>query len=874
MLSPFPALPQNIEEFYEPGCDIDSLENLLENAEKEYRVQLLVKISQQYYLNQEYSEALTWAKEAEQQAIQTGYSRGLQYAYDLLGYIELRKDNPATVLKNWQNALDLINWNSIRAEDDRLFFQFALYQWKYNRDISHAKEYLNLLSSRLDKILDCQTLTNRYYNLVMCFNQAGAYREEWVASQKMYHHITNCEHSPEDYRGSFIIPFSHQGKFLNTHGDYSGALERYLQCLEDIPKLALALPHENDLRARIFNSISRNYLDWGRYNEALVYQRKALASHNDFKVQGTNYGDRIDLSNYLEGTGYAHLMLENFDSALYYFHLSRNIRIEINDELGIAMSDDGIGETYLILGNYFAALEYLDSALARKQEYFRWFKDFSKDKSTPSLRHQTVIESLSLTKMLLGRLYRDWEKYDLALQYLNDALGDVLITGDLYGQALSRKELGITYVLMKENEKARTFFLEALENIDTMGNPGERGRVLYELGQVALKEGNEGEFLVFSNESDSLFELSGLGKDRALVMKELGRYWVKKGEWGKALEMLTFAFNLAEEKGLKRITMECSESLADIYEYQNKLGLAWFYIKRYNQLRSELFDLEALKKINQVDAIYHLGQKEEELQSIALEKELQDLRMEQNRYLMASLGALLIVLVLFFILIIRNSRIKSQQQAMLLERRLLRSQMNPHFIFNALTNIQEAVFKNDPFKASKYLSHFSGLIRLTLESTREEYVPLQMEIDLIRNYLELQKLRHGHKFEYHIMVGDSIDPDNLRIPPMLAQPFIENAIEHGLKHKAGPGRIDILFTAQNGTLHFMVQDDGIGREQAARLAAGNDKLHRSMSSQITLERLQLLNRKSRQKDPLRITDLYDAHGQPAGTRVEFEIPVT
>jgi LytS/YehU family sensor histidine kinase len=166
------------------------------------------------------------------------------------------------------------------------------------------------------------------------------------------------------------------------------------------------------------------------------------------------------------------------------------------------------------------------------------------------------------------------------------------------------------------------------------------------------------------------------------------------------------------------------------------------------------------------------------------------------------------------------------------------------------------------------------MIRNILESTREEYVMLQTEIELIHDYLELQKLRHDNKFDFLIEVDDAIDPEVIQVPPMLTQPFIENAVEHGIRQKKGQGRIEIRFFMTGSTLHFMVQDDGIGREAAGRTGSNKGKLHRAMSSQITLERLQILNRKQRPEVLIHITDLFDDEGNPAGTRVEFEMPIT
>jgi sensor histidine kinase YesM len=154
----------------------------------------------------------------------------------------------------------------------------------------------------------------------------------------------------------------------------------------------------------------------------------------------------------------------------------------------------------------------------------------------------------------------------------------------------------------------------------------------------------------------------------------------------------------------------------------------------------------------------------------------------------------------------------------------------------------------------------------------EEYVPLEKEISTIENYLELQKVRYGGKFDFKITVDENIDEEILLIPPMLAQPFIENAIEHGIRHKETPGHIDIRFRLKDGLIRVEVEDDGVGREKAHEIESKQTSSHRSMATSITRDRLNTLNKKLKKKIRLEIIDLKDASGQGYGTRVEFEIP--
>jgi sensor histidine kinase YesM len=199
--------------------------------------------------------------------------------------------------------------------------------------------------------------------------------------------------------------------------------------------------------------------------------------------------------------------------------------------------------------------------------------------------------------------------------------------------------------------------------------------------------------------------------------------------------------------------------------------------------------------------------------------------------------------------------------------------MNPHFIFNSLASIQNLVVRQDSKKASIYLSKFSELVRFILDSTTEEYILFEKEVNTIENYLELQKIRFPDKFNYVIEVDEKLDVENILIPPMLTQPFIENAIEHGFSHKKDKGHLHIEFKPTGDFILFELTDDGVGREAAADILKKRNKDHQSLSTSITSERIDVLNRRSKEKFKFDIIDLKDDNGEANGTRVIFTIPI-
>jgi hypothetical protein len=264
---------------------------------------------------------------------------------------------------------------------------------------------------------------------------------------------------------------------------------------------------------------------------------------------------------------------------------------------------------------------------------------------------------------------------------------------------------------------------------------------------------------------------------------------------------------------------------------------------------------------------------DQKIRALAQENELKQLQLSRSRFISAGIAAIVVIISLFLLLFFQRKRLKAEQKSISMEQRLLRAQMNPHFLFNSLASIQNYIINEDTDQASIYLSRFSQLVRNILDNSVEEYVPLEKEIETVRYYLDLQKVRYAGKFDYSIDIDTDIDTEIVMIPPMLAQPFIENAIEHGIRHKAGSGHIDIRFQLEGGMIRFEVEDDGVGREKALEIEAKQGKKHRSMATSITTDRLAAINKKLKKKIRMEIIDLTDDHGEARGTKVRFGIPV-
>jgi ligand-binding sensor domain-containing protein len=227
---------------------------------------------------------------------------------------------------------------------------------------------------------------------------------------------------------------------------------------------------------------------------------------------------------------------------------------------------------------------------------------------------------------------------------------------------------------------------------------------------------------------------------------------------------------------------------------------------------------------------------------------------------------------------IRNIRKKEKRKTELnkkianIELQALRAQMNPHFIFNTMASIQHYISNNDTDAALKYLSKFAKLMRSIIGNSKQQMIPIAEELHALNLYLELEIMRFTDKFEYSIIVDENIDANYDRIPSMLIQPYVENAIIHGLLPKEGHGKISIHLQKQTDSILCTIEDNGIGRERSNEFKKNRVQQHKSMGMSITQERLDILNSSLNQNLNAQIIDLFE-NGKPAGTRVQIMIPL-
>ncbi|WP_420151659.1 histidine kinase [Spirosoma sp.] len=242
------------------------------------------------------------------------------------------------------------------------------------------------------------------------------------------------------------------------------------------------------------------------------------------------------------------------------------------------------------------------------------------------------------------------------------------------------------------------------------------------------------------------------------------------------------------------------------------------------------------------------------------------------------LCVLLLAGLIYWLMRLRDARIKRQialkQQVAEIEMKALRAQMNPHFIFNCLNSINRYIVKSDNATASLYLTRFAKLIRLILDNSNSSRVLLSNELEALKLYMEMEALRFDNKFSSQLTVADNVYTDSIEVPSLIIQPYVENAIWHGLLHKESNGHLSIRISMEDETmLHCEVEDNGIGRQKASEFKSKSATNKKSLGMKLTEDRIQVLNQYASLNASVDIIDLHNANNEPAGTKVIIKIPV-
>ncbi|MDY0931498.1 histidine kinase [Chryseobacterium sp. CFBP8996] len=318
-------------------------------------------------------------------------------------------------------------------------------------------------------------------------------------------------------------------------------------------------------------------------------------------------------------------------------------------------------------------------------------------------------------------------------------------------------------------------------------------------------------------------------------IQELAEIYIKKNDPKEAIVLLKNAYDIALQKGHTLEAQKSVKKLDSLYNISENTDAS---VKLYRDFLGKLPDLVS-KDRSLVDNKI-LEDTEQKISQLLQEKKLKDELIRKKNIFNYSLIGVLVLLTGLIIFIFRTLK-KVQTKNKKIALQSLRREMNPHFIFNSLNSVNHFIATNNELEANQYLTKFSKLMRGVMENSSEDFIPFQQELDLLQNYLALEKTRFADKFDYEIEVDESLNTQNLKVPGMLIQPFLENAVWHGLRYRTDKGFLSLKFTKNNNLLQITIKDNGIGIEESKKQKTEHQKTREGRGMKNTLERIRLLN---------------------------------
>lgn len=586
------------------------------------------------------------------------------------------------------------------------------------------------------------------------------------------------------------------------------------------------------------------------------------------------------------------------DSADTYLKLDAQKSIQfIADALTISNSSRQNAEAYEVLGDVYFQWKQYDLAVTNFRislqnvtsngvslklgNAYRLNKNYQESIATYS---SIKVDELSNWEQIalfegLGDVYFATGEFDIAIQRYQEGL-DVAQQHYITPKITDlNSKIAQAYDAKGEANEAKNYFGKSLQ----LAEQENKKRAVQEKVLVADFLSNNAEYedeiknrqevveLLEEMELDSLeIEESSLTPQKQNY--KIGNAFYLQKDYDSAIPYLEKSIAEADAREDLIVQKDATRKLSEVYRDAGDMDKAFSTVRVYESLVDELYIKKEQEIAQAARFRQDLSDKQSRISSLESDRALSatkyELSLEKNKrqelVIYSLIGGVLLLLVTGYFM---YKSIKQQKLANnLLALKSLRSQMNPHFIFNALNSVNSFISTNDERTANKYLSDFSLLMRAVLENSEEDFIPLEKEFELLELYTKLEHFRFTDKFDYEIVIDENIKIDSFKIPPMLLQPYIENAVWHGLRYKSEKGFLKInMFQPNKGELTISIIDNGIGREKSKAMKTQNQKKHNSKGLSNIKKRVSILNEMYKDKVDVSIEDYQEA--DEPGTKV-------
>lgn len=613
---------------------------------------------------------------------------------------------------------------------------------------------------------------------------------------------------------------------------------------------------EDTIQFQIIKHLGNYYSMIGDYAEADTYLRKSIRLAKKTRSKVAAAESYIFLSR-------SFMMRFEKDSALYYIDKAiENARRSSNKQI-------------------------LAESIYTQAEVYRHFGqvDLSVAKNIIAIQMATELnDSYKISKYSreIGRSQLNIKNLDDASYYFKQSLKYSVRLSDDHQYALALSDLGTIAFEKKQFGQAVSLNEQAIAVLDRLQDQEGLGNAHNNLGMIYREQKNFTKAASNFNQALIYYESIGNKEQIATVFHNVGTVFLAQKKHSNALNYLNKSIAIRQQNGANSQMYNTYRVISDVYrdlgQKEKSLDFLTIYIdyvdsNAASQSATKIAELSELYRAEQRDRL--ITSQQESLQKQQQERAIASTKLEnaqlRSRFQMYVIGGFLLLILFAGILVYsrwKQTELRQQQREAEMAQTLLRAQMNPHFIFNAMSVIQSYIYENDTVNSSKFLVNFSRLMRLILENSSKEEIPIETEEEILRKYLETQKLRFEDRFDFVIEIDDILVDESANIPPMITQPFIENSIEHGQLHKIVGGFIHVRFSKQDNMLNITIEDNGIGRKGAEQNKKSKD--HKSMAMQITSDRINNLNKKFKTEGFVVVEDFDKA--LETGTKVLISLP--
>ncbi|MEM6516574.1 MAG: tetratricopeptide repeat protein [Bacteroidota bacterium] len=489
-------------------------------------------------------------------------------------------------------------------------------------------------------------------------------------------------------------------------------------------------------------------------------------------------------------------------------------------------------------------------------------------------KNEVITKNIAVSQNSIGNIYLILEQYELAIRQFEKSLEIEKQKGNQLGLAINYQNIGFAHEAKGDFDKALKNFRLSLDYNNQIDS--ELGRVICynSIGKVQIKQNKLSDAkLILEN---ALEKALNLGDQFYIATSYINYGWAlyKIGDIKEAEYYLKKGQSVAKAYSLNLIVVEAGKYLSDLYHNSGRHELAYQEYKDAVEREKTINNDRNLRYVNDVIIQYENEAKNRQITAMENKIEMFNMKFERNKMIFwySILG--LSVIGLSFFGIYRNRRLQQEKHILTLEQDMLRSQMNPHFIFNSLNSIKHYIINNEKQNAVYYLNKFSKLIRKILLASSEKESTLADELDTMQLYMNIENIRFSNEIDFKISVEESINTNGIKVPSLMLQPFLENALWHGLSSKKEDKKISLnVYKSSEDFVSILITDNGIGRVQAEKIK--NEKLikRKSLGIAITTARLANFSKSYTNDFKISIEDLYDDTHSAAGTSVKISIPI-